>query len=197
QPVRTDVRFLAATNRDLKQAIRQSLFREDLYYRLEGISIHLPPLRERMDDVPALARHFISRSAKLGLQKHYVIGDAAMAMLTTYHWPGNIRELENVLTRALILVSGDTIEPEHLHLSPASQPSAGVPQDELAEIRHYHDRMEAYSRKVLEEALLRNGWNQTRAAEDLGLQRTYLTKLLRQKQISGHPQKRDDPHPSQ
>ena len=193
QPVKTDVRFLAATNKDLKQAIHQGTFREDLFYRLEGIAIHLPPLRERMDDVPALARHFVSRSGKLGAQKQCAIGDAAMRVLTAYDWPGNIRELENVLTRALILAPGATIEPEHLHLSGASTQAPGPGADDLDDIRHYHDKMEAYSCKVLEEALRRNHWNQTRAAEDLGLQRTYLTKLLRQKQISGHPPKTDDP----
>jgi DNA-binding NtrC family response regulator len=191
KPMRADVRFLAATNKDLTQAIHDGTFREDLYYRLEGIAVRLPPLRERLDDVPALARHFVAQSVKLGVQKQMTISDAAMDILSGYRWPGNIRELENVLTRALILASGTTIEPQHLHLSEAG--SSTTRENPLAGIRHYHDRMEAYSRHVLEEALQRNGWNQTRAAEDLGLQRTYFTKLLRQKQISGHPPKTDAP----
>jgi DNA-binding NtrC family response regulator len=115
--------------------------------------------------------------------------------LQQYQWPGNIRELENVLTRALILCPQETIEPEYLPLGDASSPSAtgakpGSPP------RPYHESMEAYSRQVIEEALRRNDWNQTRAAEELGLQRTYLTKLLRQKDISGR-QPKDSSSPSE
>ena len=185
QPVHTDVRFLAATNKDLKQAIKQGTFREDLYYRLEVISITLPPLRERMDDVPALARHFLGQSAKFGIAGKPTLSEAALAVLTRYHWPGNIRELENVLTRAAILSSGGAIEPHHLHLSGSGSPAQEPNQTEGP--RLYHEKMEAYSRKILLEALQRNDWNQTRAAEDLGLQRTYFTKMLRQKNISGRP----------
>lgn len=188
QSVHTDVRFLAATNKDLKQAIRHGQFREDLYYRLEVISLTLPPLRERMDDLPALARHFLAQSAKLGFPKTPSLSDAALAVLTRYHWPGNIRELENVLTRAVILSSGNTIEPEHLHLS-GSGASSFPECDAASGLRLYHEKMEAYSRRILEEALQQNDWNQTRAAEELGLQRTYFTKMLRQKQISGRPPK--------
>jgi DNA-binding NtrC family response regulator len=188
QSVHTDVRFIAATNKDLKQAIAQGVFREDLYYRLEVISLKLPPLRERMDDVPALANHVLGRSGKLGLQKRCSLSPAAMRMLTEYRWPGNIRELENVLTRAYILAPGNTIEPEHLHLSTApavTAPDSAPPSPS----RLYHEMMDHYSRWVLEEALRRNDWNQTRAAEELGLQRTYFTKMLRQKHIRGRPPK--------
>ena len=187
--VHTDVRFLAATNKDLKQAIRDGMFREDLYYRLEVISVTLPPLRDRMDDVPALANYFLSRAGKLGLQKRCTLSESAMRLLTHYEWPGNIRELENVLTRAYILSPGETIEPEHLHLSSEQ----GGPSQEAfppCQSRLYHERTEAFSRWVLEDALKRNDWNQTRAAEELGLQRTYFTKLLRQKQIPGRPPKK-------
>jgi len=189
QSVRTDVRFLAATNKDLKQAIRQGAFREDLFYRLEVISVGLPPLRERMDDVPALAKYFLGRAAgKLGIQKRAALSDAALRLLGGYSWPGNIRELENVLMRAYILSPDELIEPEHLHLSVSASTASpdGAP---LPTSRHYHEMMEAYSRWVIEEALKRNDWNQTRASEELGLQRTYFTKLLRQKQICGRPPK--------
>ena len=197
QPVHTDVRFVAATNKDLKQAIRQGTFREDLFYRLEVISVTLPPLRERMDDIPALANYFLSRTGKIGLHKRCSLSDAAMKMLTTYRWPGNIRELENVLTRAFILTPGTTIEPAHLFLateSPAPPPASGAQaQGPATSSHHYHENMEAYSCWLLEEALKRNDWNQTRAAEELGLQRTYFTKLLRQKQIPGRPPKSSSP----
>jgi DNA-binding NtrC family response regulator len=188
QPVRANVRFIAATNKDIRRAIQQGTFREDLYYRLAVITVTLPPLRERMDDIPALARHFLNRAVKMGIHRPCTLSDQAAQALQQYPWPGNIRELENVLTRALILCPDDTLEPACLHLvdSPfpsAAEAEAGPPP------RHYHENMEAHSRKVIEEALRRNGWNQTRAAEELGLQRTYLTKLLRQKEIHGRPPK--------
>lgn len=187
QAVQTNVRFIAATNKDLPQAIRQGTFREDLYYRLDVITLTLPPLRERMDDLPALVQYFLSRSVKLGRQQHCMLSPNALEILQRYPWPGNIRELENVLTRAIVLCAGNTIEPEHLHLS-AGQAAAAQETESGSPIRPYHDAMEAYSRHVLEEALRRNEWNQTRAAEELQLQRTYFTKLLRQKHIAGRPQ---------
>jgi DNA-binding NtrC family response regulator len=188
QAVRANVRFIAATNRDLRQAVSQGTFREDLFYRLAVITIMLPPLRERMDDLPALAKYFLSHSGKLGTQKRCSLSDSALQMLHQYHWPGNIRELENVLTRALILCPDKTIEPEHLSLLALAGMAEHAPRDS-APPGPYHETMESYSRKVIEDALRRHGWNQTKAAEELHLQRTYLTKLLRQKHISGRPPK--------
>jgi DNA-binding NtrC family response regulator len=199
QSVRTDVRFVAATNKDLKQAIRQGAFREDLFYRLEVISVTLPPLRERIDDIPALAGYFLGRAGRFGLSKQCTVSDAALRRLAQYRWPGNIRELENVLTRAYILTPGKIIEPEHLCLSEAagtaSPVSAHASEHHPAMGSGYHEMMEAYSRWVLEDALKKNDWNQTRAAETLGLQRTYFTKLLRQKQIPGRQPKPAAPSP--
>ena len=191
QAVRANVRFIAATNRDLRQAVRQGTFREDLFYRLAVITVMLPPLRERLDDLPALAKHFLSRPGKLGTQKHCSLSDSALRMLQQYQWPGNIRELENVLTRALILSPDKTIEPEHLSLSATAESTQHVSQVHIPS-GHYHELVEAYKKKVIEDALRRNGWNQTKAAEELGLQRTYLTKLLRQMNISGRPPKGPD-----
>jgi len=187
QPVLTNVRFIAATNKDIQRAIQRGTFREDLYYRLAVITVTLPPLRERMDDIPALAQHILKRAIGVVTHRPCGLSDDALRVLQQYQWPGNIRELENVLTRALILCPNDTIEPEYLHL--ADSPSSSATGAKTASPpRHYHESMEAYSRQILEEALRRNEWNQTRAAEELGLQRTYLTKLLRQKEISGrHP----------
>jgi DNA-binding NtrC family response regulator len=124
----------------------------------------------------------------MGIHRPCALSDRALQALQQYQWPGNIRELENVLTRAVILCPEDTIEPAYLHLAdspfpPATEAETGSPP------RHYHESMEAYSRKVIEEALRRNEWNQTRASEELGLQRTYLTKLLRQKDIPGRQPK--------
>lgn len=192
QEVRTDVRFIAATNKDLNQAIRQGTFREDLYFRLAVITIALPPLRERAEDLSILVDHFLNRSSNVGLCKHLTLSDEAFQALQRYPWPGNVRELENVLTRALILCPGDTIGPEHLLLPalttsiPSTPPVHQEPNTDVV-FFSYHESMDAYSQKLLEAALRRNGWNQTKAAAELGLQRTYLTKLLRQKQIPGKP----------
>lgn len=190
QEVRTDVRFIAATNKDLKQAIRQGTFREDLYFRLAVITIALPPLRKRMEDLSTLVEHFLNRPNNVGLCKRVTLNDEAFRALRHYSWPGNVRELENVLTRALILCPGDTIGPEHLSLPASTTPSTlPVDPEPDADILFfsYHKSMDAYSQKLIEAALRRNGWNQTKAAAELGLQRTYLTKLLRQKQIPGKP----------
>src|SRR6266513_3598095 len=188
QPVRTNVRFIAATNKDIRRAIQQGTFREDLYYRLAVITVTLPALRERMDDIPALARHFLNRAVRMGIHRPRVLSDSAVRALQQYQWPGNIRELDNVLTRALILCPEDTIEPAYLHLQNSPCPSTNEGETG-SPTRPYHECMDDYSRRVIEEALRRNGWNQTRAAEELGLQRTYLTKLLRQKDISGRAPK--------
>lgn len=192
QEVRTNVRFIAATNKDLKQAIQQGTFREDLYFRLAVITVALPPLRERMDDLAALIHHFLTRPSNIGLCKRLTLSDEAFQALQQYAWPGNVRELENVLTRAMILCPGDTIDPEHLALTASTTSTIAAPpvnQEPASEILFfsYHKSMDAYSQKLIEEALRRNGWNQTKAAAELGLQRTYLTKLLRQKQIPGKP----------
>lgn len=187
QEVRADVRFIAATNKDLPQAIRQGTFREDLYFRLAVITVALPPLRERLDDLPALADYFLTQPGKFGLNRRCLLSDAALQALQRYPWPGNVRELENVLTRAMVLCPGDTIGPEHLALTTiASPPTSQVFNPDVVFFT-YHQSMDAYGQKLIEEALRRNGWNQTKAAAELGLQRTYLTKLLRQKQISPKP----------
>ncbi len=192
QEVRTNVRFIAATNKDLKQAIRQGTFREDLYFRLAVVTIALPPLRERMEDLSTLIEHFLNRPSHVGLSKRLTLSKETFQALQQYPWPGNVRELENVLTRALILCQDDTIGPEHISLpahtsSVTSNPLVDQESDTDMVFVPYHKSMDAYSQKLIEGALRRNGWNQTKAAVELGLQRTYLTKLLRQKQISGKP----------
>lgn len=192
QEVRTDVRFIAATNKDLKQAIRERTFREDLYFRLAVITIVLPPLRERKEDLPTLVNHFLNRPSNVGLRRRMALSDEAFQALQRYPWPGNVRELENVLTRALILCPGDTIGSKHPSLTAATTAvtaSASVNLEPTPDMQFhsYHKNMDAYSQKLIETALRRNGWNQTKTAAELGLQRTYLTKLLRQKQIPGKP----------
>jgi len=117
QTITVDVRVIAATNRDLKKLVQDGAFREDLYYRLHIIPINLPPLRQRREDIPLLAKHFIERiSKKIGRQE-LSISDDAMEALTHYHWPGNVRELENVLERSAVLADGPQIKSSDLPLS--------------------------------------------------------------------------------
>jgi DNA-binding NtrC family response regulator len=185
KPIKVDVRVLAATNKDLQQAIRQGTFREDLYFRLAVITITPPPLRDRKDDLPALAQHFInSRSDKLGLHRPYKLSELAVEALQQYAWPGNIRELDNVISRALILCSGDTIEPEDLLLP--DPPSLSTPEPGAdPQAGSYYESVDIFSKKLIENALLKSGWNQTKAAASLGLQRTYFTVLLKKFQVAG------------
>lgn len=192
QEVRTNVRFIAATNKDLTQAILQGTFRKDLYFRLAVITIALPPLRERIADLSTLVDHFLNRPSNMGMCRRLTLSDEAFQALQRYPWPGNVRELENVLTRALILCPDDTIGLKHLSLTAATTSAATTPPvnpEPMPDIlsRSYHKSMDAYSQNLIEAALRRNGWNQTKAAAELGLQRTYFTKLLRQKQIPGRP----------
>jgi DNA-binding NtrC family response regulator len=129
RPRRVDVRLLAATNRDLAEAMRAGDFRQDLYYRINTIMIPLPPLRERPEDVALLARHFVDANATYGVKR---LGAAALAVLEAYGWPGNVRELLHAIERAVILSKGDEIRPEDLPpevrggSGPAPQNSGGA-----------------------------------------------------------------------
>ena len=121
---RVDVRIVAATNRDLAEAMRQGQFRQDLYYRINTIAIQLPPLRERREDIALLARHFVEGSAAYGVRR---LGAAALAVLEAYAWPGNVRELQHAIERAMILGKGDEIQPEDLPADVASPPAGAAP----------------------------------------------------------------------
>jgi DNA-binding NtrC family response regulator len=176
--VSVNIRIIAATNKDLKQAVKAEDFREDLFFRLNVIGLTLPPLRERLEDFPALAKFFLSRHAKEAKRPGMWLSPAAMEALARYSWPGNIRELDNVIARAVILSQTDVIEPEVLALDFTS---ADMSSDGLSYLRlPYHESMEAHSRHIIEQALHDADGNQTKAAERLKLQRTYLARLLRQ-----------------
>jgi len=114
ETIKVDVRVIAATNKDIDKEIEQGRFREDLYYRLNVIKIKLPPLRQRQDDIIPLAQHFLEKYALLNAKSIKGISPEAARLLEGYHWRGNVRELENVIERAVVLCSGDTIQKEHL-----------------------------------------------------------------------------------
>lgn len=144
RPIALDVRIIATSNRDMKAEVAQNAFREDLYYRLNVFPLHIPPLRERPQDIMPLARHFLSSMAA-GMERGAMqFSPAAEQLLMRYGWPGNTREMENVIQRAVILANGDAIHPEHLHLSsetlvaPIENPQAQPQGNELKSLEKTH-----------------------------------------------------------
>ncbi len=184
RPVSVNVRFIAATNKDLKQAVKAGQFREDLFFRLNVVSFTLPPLRERTEDIATLADFFLERHAIEAKRPGMTLSPAARAALTRYPWPGNIRELDNVISRAVVLSPSDVIEPDVLALSPDEPIRTGGGEDLPYLNLTYHESMEAHSAYIIERALGKAGGNQTKAAELLDLQRTYLARLIKQRKAT-------------
>jgi two-component system response regulator AtoC len=166
--VAVDVRVLAATNRDLQRAVADGSFREDLYYRLAVVPIHLPPLAERREEIPHLVQHFLEQHARRLHVSVEGVDAAAMEMLLAYPWPGNIRELRNVLERALVLADGPRLTvadlPESVRF-PVQGRGQGEVGDDLS-VKRQTDRLE---RHLIQKALERTGGNRTQAAELLEL----------------------------
>lgn len=182
RPVSVNIRFVAATNKDLKQAVKAGQFREDLFFRLNVVSFTLPPLRDRSEDIPRLADFFLKRHAYEAKRPHVTLSPASRTALTHYPWPGNIRELDNVLSRAVVLSPSDVIEPDFLALTADDAAGKGTADHALPYLNlTYHESMEAHSVYIIERALERAAGNQTKAAEFLDLQRTYLARLIKQR----------------
>ena len=179
-------RLITATNRDLNAMVVAGTFRDDLYYRINIFPIHVPALRDRRDDIPALAYHFLKTfSAELG-KKVTDISEGAMSALTNYSWPGNVRELENVIQRAAILTSDTVIRRAHLVniVDPSRRPEEfAVPRtgDELKRLKKAarEKSVEEIEKQFVLEALKRNQWNVTKSAEDTGLQRPNFQALMK------------------
>ncbi len=172
--IKADIRVIAATNSDLERAVGEGRFREDLYYRLNVVSIKLPPLRERKEDIPALVDYFLRKYAGELKKPLKRLALGTVDDLMAYHWPGNVRELENVVERAMVLCIGDQIGPEDLPL----QVTTGLRRESFR-AKEFHEAVKEFKRWVIQDALKRSQGNQTKAAELLGLQRTYLAKLIR------------------
>jgi len=179
-------RLITATNRDLNAMVVAGTFRDDLYYRINIFPIHIPALRDRRDDIPALAYHFLKTfSAELG-KEVTDISEGAMSALTNYSWPGNVRELENVMQRAAILTSDTIIRRAHLVniVDPSRRPEEfAVPRtgDELKRLKKAarEKSVEEIEKQFVLEALKRNQWNVTKSAEDTGLQRPNFQALMK------------------
>ncbi len=176
ETIKVDVRILAATNRDLEEAMEKGEFRQDLYYRLNVIPIEVPPLRDRRDDIPLLVHHFVQRFNKEFGKNILNVDQAAMHHLMEYHWPGNIRELENVIERAIVLSQNQVLTvadfPGHITSSQAYPPLQISPEDTLTDI------VDEFEKTIILKALRENNNNKLRTAEKLGIHRsTFMSKL--------------------
>ena len=173
--VAVDVRIIAATNRDLEEEISRGAFRSDLYYRLNVIQLHLPPLRERREDVPVLANYFLEKLATArGVARVPVLAPETLEVLSRYDWPGNVRELENALERAAVLATGDTIGPQALPERVREAPRPRLVTEETAQ----NPTMEVVERAYIQWVLQAEGGNKTRAAEVLGIDPSTLYRKL-------------------
>jgi len=173
-PIKIDVRVIAATNRDLDDAVRKKEFRQDLYYRLAVVKLTMPPLREHRDDIPMLTRHFIQKNAKRCKVKPKPISREAMAALVSYDWPGNVRELENAIERALVMGSSDTILLEDLPESLVEQQPPSGMQD-----GRYHASVKELKKQLIMNAVEQTRGNYIEAASILGVHPNYLHRLIR------------------
>jgi two-component system response regulator AtoC len=171
--IKVDSRIIAATNRDLKKAVDEGKFRDDLYYRLNVISIELPPLREHKEDIPLLVHHFIEKfNIEMG-GKVERIAEEALDILMKYNWPGNVRELENVIERAMVITKGTLIKAEDLHLSPQVLKEKGV-------VLSTDDKtIKSLEKKHIAQVLEENKWNIQKSAEQLGIDRVTLYNKIK------------------
>jgi DNA-binding NtrC family response regulator len=176
-----DVRVIAATNADLRRALEEGNFREDLYYRLNVFPITIPPLRERREDIPLLAERFLRRFASESGSRVTAISPEAMRKLVDYHWPGNVRELENVIERSLLYADGPVLEPDHIRLDYAPRRNAnGLHAASADGFLPEGVTLEQYEQQLIREALRRAGGNKSQAARLLGLTRNALRYRLSQ-----------------
>jgi two-component system, NtrC family, response regulator AtoC len=168
--VKVDVRVIAATNRSLHEEVKKGRFRDDLFYRLDVMSVALPPLRERRDDIPLLVKHYVDAFNTEFRKKIQRVTPDALAALTRYGWPGNVRELRNAVERAMLLSDGSELGEEHF---PMLQAADGQLSAEVA-LPAAGINLEALERSLVVQALERSGWNQTRAATLLGMNRDQI-----------------------
>lgn len=205
EPVKVNVRLLAATNKNLEAEVEAGRFRHDLYYRLKIISIHLPPLRERLDDISALAKYFAARFAGEYEKPIRCIADPTFAKLRSYPWPGNVRELENCIRRGVLMCKGDVLLPEHvLFENESSQAKHGDDEKNhpslkqrlsamVAEIlkmagpRAHANIIDAVEEMLIQRALQECGHNQVHAARMLGVSRNTLRNRIKKYRLEGPP----------
>ncbi|HEY0556962.1 MAG TPA: sigma-54 dependent transcriptional regulator, partial [Thermoanaerobaculia bacterium] len=186
--IRVDVRIIAATNADLENAVQQGHFREDLFYRLNVITVTLPPLRRRSEDIPLLAQHFLAHYAAENEKALREIAPRAMELLIDYPWPGNVRELENAIERAVVLSTGEVLTEELLPSTVRQRgesAAAGLPPPALPPNGFsFKDAISQYERQIIIRALQSCGGVQKRAAELLQVKPTTLHEMMKRLNIS-------------
>jgi len=172
--IKTDVRIISATNKDLKKLVEQEIFREDLYYRINVVSIQLPPLRERKQDIPLLVQHFLKKYCLENKKDLDGLSEEASRLLMKYDWPGNVRELENIIERAVVVAKGNIILPDDLPLLPSSEGRLEPTSDmSLQELEREH----------IVRVLQSNDWNITKTAKKLGIDRNTLSSKIKKYRI--------------
>lgn len=175
--IKVDVRIIAATNVDLKEQVDRNKFREDLYYRLNIINIHMPPLRERKEDIPLLVDHFLKKYTEENQKVISTIDSRFMQYLMDYNWPGNIRELENCIHRAVVLTNSDRLEPGNLPNEIRNNKTKTTKKG------NFYEQVDEYKKQLIIEALNKHDWLQKNAAKSLGLKPTTLSELMKRMNI--------------
>jgi len=174
RPIKVDIRLIAASNRNLDEAVKENRFRQDLFFRLNVLTVTLPPLRDRREDIPLLATYFTQKYSRALNRSVVGISREALALLKQYDWPGNVRELQNALERAVVLGTSDHIRPEDL---PESLVETNKP--ERKSVLGYHDAVNRVKRQVIINAIEEAGGNFVEAAKLLDLHPNYLHRLVR------------------
>jgi Nif-specific regulatory protein len=177
-PITVDVRVLSATNKKLKKEVAENKFREDLYYRLNVVQLNMPPLRERLEDVPPLAEHFLAVFKQETGLSDLTISETAMEKMTSYNWPGNIRELRNAIERAVVMGDGKTIVPEDLPISASLPKFAGLKVGLTLE-----EALNNFKKEFILLNLKNTAGNRSKAAKIMDIQRTYLSRLITRYEI--------------
>ena len=182
---------MAATNRDLEKMVQEGTFRQDLYYRLNVLPFHIPPLRDRKEDIEPLA-FFFRRKFSVETKKNFTsFSDEALKLLFAYYWPGNVRELENTIERACVLGKPPVIRADdlRLHVAGSSNPSGKVCEDVLYDVdvsdgdRTLKTAVNKFKKAYITRILEETSWNQTETGKILGIQRTYVSRLLNELHI--------------
>jgi len=173
----SDVRIIAATNRDIKELLKENKIREDLYYRLNVVPINIPPLRQREDDIELLAKYYLEIYNKKSNKNIKGFQPGVINILRTYNWPGNIRELQNVIERAVLFCNGEYLEIKEISLYSNKLKDVEINEKSLK------NALEEFKREYIIKILEKNNWNQTKTARVLKIQRTYLSRLVKELKI--------------
>jgi len=191
-PIKVDIRIIVATNKDLQKQVEQSKFRDDLYYRLNVINIHMPPLRDRKEDIPSLVEHFLAKHRYSATAQPAAISEEAIRRLMEYNWPGNVRELENVIERAVVLSRGQIITSRELPFGEheAGEGEEGEAGDDVkADSSFFKKSVAQFEKDLIMKALRDANGNRSKAAEMLGIYRRLLYAKIKEYGLEGYPPK--------